>query len=194
MSCSSPLGKTLRAPAREIVVGNGFLQKMVRRIASFILFCLMTVVVATSQPGLSYCLCLEEFFIGGCGHPTLKIAKPASDHLPHGTCPCLLLEGPGNRKTVNCETLISEEPLACPFPCPDCSIDLVTELDAFIVSEPLRVPKQTTQELMGLLGIRETGTSLRTSRKSSYGIRGSPAPDLPFSTISIRLRSLVFLV
>jgi len=39
---------------------------MVRKITALVLFCLMMVATATSQPGLRYCLCLNEFFITDC--------------------------------------------------------------------------------------------------------------------------------
>ena len=41
-------------------------KKMIRKIIALVLLCLMMVATATSQPGLRYCLCLNEFFVTDC--------------------------------------------------------------------------------------------------------------------------------
>lgn len=154
---------------------------MIRRLTAFALLWLMTVVVATSQPGLSYCLCLQEVFVGGC---------ECSDLVPQSTCSLAASDG-----DCNCSSeKPSETPNAELSSCLDCSLSLFVELNDFVGASSLQMPSQASSDFNLPIGWNAGGDPALTLRNCIHGIRGSPPPAKPVSCVSLQVRYSVFLV
>lgn len=155
---------------------------MVRKGTTLIMFWLMTVVVATSQPGLNYCLCLETIFVGEC---------ECIDLVNEGTCSRASDEGPCDCSSQD-STEIREEIFT---PCQDCILSLRLELDDFVGVDSIQTPSHEGFELVPLpnkAGEIDIAFSLKNS---IHGIRGSPpAVTGLVPSVSLRVRYSVFLV
>lgn len=135
----------------------------------------MTVVVVTSQPGLGYCLNLDEVFIGDC-------------HCEDVVPPDLSAEDP----CTCCSDHSPEVEDKQPSPCRDCSLSLHLDLDDFIVASSLRTPNP---DEAGLTISQFLSERAPLSLDSKRAIRRSPPPSsdlLP--PIVPRKRATVFLI
>ena len=157
-------------------------QRMLRKGTALIMLWLMMVVVATSQPGLSYCLCLQEVFVGGCECPEPDHKNACSAESGEGSCNC------GSQDTE----IVAEDSL---LPCQNCSLSLHMEFDHFLANDSVQTPgHEGTVHLFppGQSGEIDTVSPLISS---IHGIRGSP-PPIPglIPSVSLRLKYSVFLV
>lgn len=158
------------------------LKGMVRKFTALVLFWLMTVVVATSQPGLSYCLCLKTVFVGGCECVELVREGTCSRSGDEGPCDC------SSHDTAE----IDEE---LPSLCQDCSLDLRLELDDFVGVDSVRTPSHEGFELVPLPNEAEEINIVFSLKSSIHGIRGSPPPVAGLiPSVPLRVRYSVFLV
>ncbi len=152
---------------------------MVRKGTALILLWLMTVVVATSQPGLTYCLCLQQVLVGECSCRDLVEEETCSQEC---SCDCSSQETPE----------IDEEPHA---PCQDCLQSLWLDLDDFVGTDS---PQTSSHEGDNLQTSPEQFGEIDTTAvliSSSYGIRGSPPPIAGLiPSVSLRVRYSVFLI
>ena len=155
---------------------------MLRKGTTLIMLWLMTVVIATSQPGLSYCFCLKGFFVGEC--ECVELVK-------EGTCPRVCDEGRCDNALQ--ETSEIEEEL--PHPCQDCSLSLQLELDDFIGVNSIQTPNHEGFEFITPLGQSGEIDFLFSFKNSFHGIRGSPPPVAGLaSSVPLRVWYSVFLV
>jgi hypothetical protein len=157
-------------------------QRMVRKGTALILLWLMTVVVATSQPGLSYCLCLQTVFVGEC---------ECVDLIHEGTCSRVCDEAPCDC----CSQDSSRHDDVPSSPCQDCSLQLQLDLDDFVGADSIPTPSHEGFELMSCpVQLREVDI-VSSLKNSIHGIRGSPPPIAGLiPSISLRVRYSVFLV
>lgn len=156
---------------------------MFRKIQAVILLWLMTLAVATSQPGLRYCLCLHDFYLNDCACALLY-----DDEFCQVTA-----RFPGESlKVLSSAESENVSPLKC-LP-EDCSIGLSFDESNYISNELISVPKLPEQsEASQVVANIDVMNPLRL-RSVIHGIRGSPQfagliPSLPH-----RLRFSVFLV
>lgn len=156
------------------------MKMMFRKLTATVLLWLMLVVVATSQPGLGYCLCLHKVFVGEC---------ECLDITPEGTCSRVSGEG-----SCKCSSQDTSEIDASPKRAQDCSLNLCIGLDNFVVVDAAQTSSRDGSDSMAPpRQFGETAAAI-SHRSSIYGIRGSPPfvgliPSVPF-----RVRYSVFLV
>lgn len=96
---------------------------MIQKGIALILLWLMTVVVAVSQPGLRYCLCIHEISVGECQCPGTVHQEGCTSACDDGSCDC------SSRDTSG------PEDQTCFFNL-DCSVILQMELADFLGSSP----------------------------------------------------------
>ena len=142
---------------------------------------LMLVGVATSQPGLSYCLCIQKVFVGEC---------ECLDLIPEGACSRVSGEG-----SCDCSSQdISEIDEAPSNTGQDCSLSLSMELDNFVGVDSIQTHSRDGAAPMASpwqFGETDGAFSLRSS---IYGIRGSPPFVGLIPSVPLRVRYSVFLV
>ena len=157
------------------------MKMMFRKLTALVLLWLMLVVVATSQPGLSYCLCIQKVFAGEC--ECLEI-------VPEGTCSRVSGEGPCGCSSQDTSEIV-ENP---PNPCQDCSLNLCIELDTFVGVTPIQTHSRDGADPMASprqFGETDTAFSLISS---IYAIRGSPPFEGFIPSVPLRVMYSVFLV
>lgn len=157
---------------------------MLRKITASVLFLLMTVVVATSQPGLRYCLCLEEVFFSNCECDTL---------VDDDECQNTLREENLDSDSFASKEDRTVESLYCT--CEDCSTALSLNMEDHITgvgSVPFESLKAIDLQLPAV--IPDTINSLLSLRSSILGIRGSPPFVGLIPSEPLRVRYSVFLV
>lgn len=153
---------------------------MFRTFTALVMLWLMLVGVATSQPGLSYCLCMQKVFAGEC---------ECLDIIPEGTCSRVSNEG-----SYDCSSQdTSELDESSPNRCQDCSLNLSIELDGF-VGVPIQPHSRDGADSM--TSPRQFGEidAAFLLRSSIYGIRGSPPFVGLIPSVPLHVRYSVFLV
>lgn len=149
-------------------------------LTALVMLWLMLVGVATSQPGLSYCLCIQKVFVGEC---------KCLDIIPEGTCSHVSSEG-----SCNCFSQDISEIDAPPIRGQDCSLSLSIDLDNFIgVDATLPHSRDIAAPVASPILFGETTTAFFFTR-SIHGIRGSPPFVGLIPSVSLRVRYSVFLV
>lgn len=155
---------------------------MVRKGTALVLLWLMTVVVATSQPGLNYCLCQKRLFVGSCECPGPVKHDIRSSEGCEGNCNC------SAKKPSHID---SELHLVCR----DCVRSLWLKLDDFTGCDSFQTP--------GHQGVcfqipSALSDKMDISLPPSFfidGIRGSPPPPPGLvPSFSRLIRYSVFLV
>lgn len=141
---------------------------------------LMLVVVATSQPSLSYCLCAHEFHLGEC--PCKKELVDDNDRvlLTSKQTPCT--KGCCSQQVEEIETQLSYQSQ----PCTGCEVNLSIDIDAYTLGS-LEINKSSsnhfkTPACTNAVDLQITNNTFDTSIS---GIRGSPpslsrAHSVPF--------------
>ena len=153
---------------------------MLRKLTALVMLWLMLVGIATSQPGLSYCLCILNFFVGKC---------ECLDILPEGTCSRVSSE-----KSCDCSSQDTSEINVPPNRGQDCSLDLYMELDNFVVVDSTQSHSRNGADPMASpRSLGEIATAFPLIR-SIHGIRGGPPFLGLIPSVSLRVRYSVFLV
>lgn len=167
-----------------------FRKRMIRQITALVLFCLMTVVVATSQPGLRFCLCLEEFFVANCECADSCVIEEASMNHDAGCCT-------GSCDLVSHETSLGDFSKICALS--DCSLNIHFESSDFVESSN-QVRSDLKDEHSKELSFPSIDLFSEESlacflRSSIHGTRGSPSlHGRSLSTYPLYKRFSVFLV
>jgi len=160
---------------------------MFRKFSAIIQFMLMLVVVATSQPSLSYCLCAHEVYVGGCPcGESLEIADEAI--LDHSSCSdccdeCLLEKTDPSLQQL-------EQP-----PCSNCIVVLSINVDDFTLGS-LDVFTTSALESISpqLVEVVAYHFDSQSFPPAIHGIRGSPPPVLTAYSVPIFVRNSAFLL
>ncbi|MGJ8677065.1 MAG: hypothetical protein ACSHX0_06085 [Akkermansiaceae bacterium] len=155
---------------------------MLRKVTASVLLLLMTMVVATSQPGLHYCLCLKTIFFNSC---------ECVDLIETGDCS--QIKGT-DELSFPCHTSNDREE-AFKISLDNCSLDLVLNLDDFIESnfDGVVKGKVGVDSPIPLLFVEEANF-IPSLRSRIHGIRGSPPHLVESSSVPLRVRYSVFLV
>lgn len=154
---------------------------MVHQLTAAVLLALMTLVTATSQQGLNYCVCLEEVLVGSCECPveTQDTTEPCCSHLDHSET-CDDQDSAGNH-TLKCGSR-------------DCLVSLYFETDDFQNSiQELRVSPENSGDISSSQSDHSFALSAVFPCKANEK-RGPPGRE-PFPTsVPLFVRHSVFLL
>lgn len=154
---------------------------MVHKCTALFLAWVMTMAIAVSQPGLQYCLCLDEVFVGGCECYELS--------------PCESDQVVGNEKHSHCEAKhTSEFNRQDIVDCSSCAISLSMELGDYVGSDFVHIEKKNGQDIVPLAVQVEKMDFAFSVRKSIHGIRGSPSSRVLASQIPLYISYSVYLI
>lgn len=154
---------------------------MVRKGTALILFWLMMVVVATSQPSLGYCLCLQKVFLVECPCYNLVEEENCSHVCGGDFCDC------SSQETAAIDAVHFA-------PCNDCTLSLQLKLDEFVGADSFQRTHHDGETLAVSWQSREIEPPI-SLKDSIHGIRGSPPPDAGLiPSVPLRVRYSVFLV
>lgn len=143
---------------------------MIQKVTASVLLWLMTMVVAMGQPGLRYCTCLHEIFIGDCH--CFEENEEALESLFFSTSQKF-----GDIASSDC---IKE-------------LSLKVEHSSANISQEIR--DNAKEPLLQPLVVFSETHWFATSRRAAINItRGPPSAYLVDSTVPLYLRHLVFLV
>ena len=156
---------------------------MLRKTTALTLLWLMTMVVATSQPGLRYCLCLETAFVGDCDCVAVLAPEQCVGYSNDLTAPCA------------CQFHVDHREFHASS-CSGCAVDLFIGPNHFVDDVASR---DFTLDKPGVIALIKfcsgNGSSLLPPlRARVHGIRGSPPPLVVNSSVPLRVRYSVFLV
>lgn len=162
---------------------------MFRKLTAVIQLMLMLVVVATSQPSLSYCLCAHEFHVGDC--PCNQEVTGGNDELlttsEHSTCS----KGCCSQQSEKTET----QPSFQPQPCNDCVVNLSIDVDDYtlgsVVINKGSCDHLDTPDCANAVDLLITNNTFDTS---IYGIRGSPLSSLRAQSVPLFVRHSAYLL
>lgn len=154
---------------------------MFQKLTAIVLLWLMTLVVATSQPGLRYCLCLDEVYLGDCG----CMDRPGNDFCLHTA------QASGHQP----EFLLANETVASgkiDCSCDDCSVSLAVGSSDFV-----SIDHSLSQNYRDLSDSKSFNTDTRVEsllqlRTKIHGVRGSPCLTGLIPSVPHRLRFSVF--
>ncbi|SHJ31969.1 hypothetical protein SAMN02745181_1751 [Rubritalea squalenifaciens DSM 18772] len=153
---------------------------MPRKLTALVMLWLMLVGISTSQPGLGYCLCIQNFFVGKC---------ECLDVIPEGACSRFSSE-----ESCDCSSQDTSEIDVSPNRGQDCSLDLYMELDNFVAVDSIQSHSRNGADPMASpRSLGEIATAFSLTR-SIHGIRGSPPFVGLIPSVSLRVRYSVFLV
>lgn len=163
---------------------------MIRQITASILLCLMMVATATSQPGLRYCLCLQEFFITDCECADSCALEETSESHDDELCT-------DHCNEVSQETSSKSSPLLDIHS--DCSRDIYFGTTSFVESSnQVRSGSRNSHPEEALSSFINffSGDSLACFLQSSiHGTRGSPSKvGINLPSLPLYKRFSVFLV
>lgn len=154
------------------------MEKTTRGLIAFALLMLMTVVVATSQPGLRYCLCFETAFFGNC--ECVSGVHCAGGEVACDSHACACQAGAGEAALKSCE---------------DCSIDLSIDLGDFADVTARGAGEKSLPPLLVSLSMdRESNLSPRSQSVEFVLAHGSPPPLAECRSMPLHVRFAVFLV
>lgn len=141
----------------------------------------MTLVVATSQPGLRYCLCLNEVYLSECG----CMDRSDNDFHLHTS----QTSGHQSEFLLANETVASAK-IDCS--CDDCSVSLAADNSDFV-----SIDHSLSQNYRDLSDSKNFNTdsrvmSLLQLRTKIHGVRGSPCLTGLIPSVPHRLRFSVF--
>lgn len=161
---------------------------MFKKFAAVIQLTLMFVVVATSQPSLSYCLCADEFYLGDCVcHVNVTDADASSKGCSEGCC---------SHSTK--EASDSNEPTKLALhtqPCTNCLVDLSLSVDDFILASVESAKKNDTTLLThGIIHSVNSLATKSTFSASIHAIRGSPPSIRNGHSVPLFVRHSAFLL
>lgn len=153
-------------------------ERITQRLIALALLLLMTVVVATSQPGLRYCFCFGTASLGGC--ECLSSSQCEDGGVACAADPCGH-EAEGEQ--VYLKT------------CGNCSVEIFVDLDEFVdVTVRGALEKTFPSHVPGNSVIRDYNASPPLRCAGFDEARGSPPLPVEYSSAPLRVRYLVFLV
>lgn len=156
---------------------------MFRKLTAATLLWLMTLVVATSQPGLRYCLCLHEVYLSGC----------TCANMPDGeSCPHADRSSEDSSKSFSASDSDHLSLLDCS--CEDCSVSLAVDGNDYILTDHLSAHDFRDHAASKSFPANLEVVSPLQLRTSIHGIRGSPPRPGLIPSVPHRLRFSVFRV
>lgn len=154
---------------------------MLHKCTALFLAWVMTMVVAISQPGVQYCLCIDEFFVAECDCYDLpyQVNQPLT----------------GSKKICNCTSehtaIINSQDLV---DCSSCIVSLSIELEDYVGLDSLQIGMKNGQDIVPLAVLVEKMDFAFSVRKSIHGIRGSPSSRVLASQIPLYISYSVYLI
>lgn len=155
---------------------------MIRKLTAALLLWMMSMTVVMAQPGLRYCLCAHEIYLGECW-----CSKPDSTNPAPPTCSC---------ECGECES--SQPPGSGHEACAlsrGCSLDLFLLLDEFSIPSPsdLSYKSENTLKPSAQLPRASLAPSL-VVRDFDHDVRGPPPPLRIGPSMPLFLRHSAFLL
>lgn len=158
---------------------------VLRKLTAILLLFLMMVVMATSQGGIFYCLCLDTMTVGSCGCEVAGEEGPQADHagseLEGDLCHC-------------CHESESVEESVSTVGPHDCNVELLLSLGDFCGTSPSfhALDELSEVDTLGRAGWEDGAFSVRFN-DGRWSCRPPPDPSRSHS-VPLYLRHLVFLV
>lgn len=153
---------------------------MINKITAAFLLWVMTMTAAMSQPGLRFCLCLNEVFVGEC---------ECVDLISEGTCPINDACSSGSCSPDDDSGQATAEMISL-----GCLIDLFVSLEDFAPTGS-RDANEGSERTGDFSSLPATGKYLLPTTPPSlvYGSRGPPC-DVIAPSVPLFIRHSVFLV
>lgn len=155
---------------------------MIQKLTASFLLWMMSMTVVMAQPGLRYCLCTHEIFLGQCKCPEPDVPTP-----PATSC-C--------SECSECQSspVSTAEQKTCPLP-GECIVELFFDL------EDCSLPSPSDSEGISETSLKSPSYLLEASlvpsrniRDAAHDVRGPPPPSHPTHSVPLFLRHLVFLL
>ena len=158
---------------------------MYRKFTAIIQLMLMLVVVATSQPSLSYCLCAEEVCVGGCPCDDLiEVGSEAS------SC-CSECEAHGFLNSEESDLL---DPLSRPL-CPDCLVEISINIEDFTLGS-VTITESVSHDVNApyVVGLVDLDLVEQSFKSSACGNGGSSRLVSSVYSVPLFVRYSVYLI
>lgn len=154
------------------------IKRMTRRLIALALLLLMTVVVATSQPGLRYCLCFGTASFGSCECVSESQSNDDGATCGSASCPC-----PAETEEAFLQS------------CENCSVEIFINLDEFAdVTVRDATEKSVPLHVPSVSGVCDSNILSPIRRAGFHEARGSPPSVVELTSVPLRVRYSVFLV
>lgn len=154
---------------------------MFHKCTALFLVWVMTMAVAISQPGLQYCLCLDEVFVGGC--ECYELLHSESDQLVGNERHCRYESK--HTSEFNSQDIVD---------CSSCAVSLSIELGDYVGSDFVQIEKKNRQDIVPLAVQVEKMDCAFSVRISIHGIRESPSSRVLASQLPLYIKYSFYLI
>ena len=157
---------------------------MFRTFSASILLLLATLLPAVSQPGLGFCQCSQNFYVGGCDCEEEESGDccPLSSHKP--SCGCDCEEEAPLHGTID-----------SPLGSSPCAVDLTLDLSDHLPASSAEPLTSKASEEVLFFGNSESFTNaINILPTVIHDTRGSPAHTRSAPSLPLRIRFSVFLI
>lgn len=155
---------------------------MTRKFTAAFLLWMMSMTTIMAQPGLRYCLCADEIYLGDCRCP--EPSSPAPNP-PSCSCEC---DECGSSQPSASEHQVCAQPGGC-------SVDLFLNLEKYSLPSPSDVREKADASPGSSPCLHpDSLTPSIIFRNSNHDVRGPPPPDPTANSVPLFLRHSVFLL